>query len=207
MVAQHTPRRVVRRCQHDDRRDSNRRGAGRRARETDPARLRTGEAAHGAAAHSRSCRRAMVAAARPTLQGGGGILRRHGRCLFVALDGLARTLYLRYAGTAAAELLTKPVRASPGRYAATSRCSLGPISPRLPSMSRAHSPIANGDSPGSAALVPTAPRLAIVAGHGAVVGCEAASLGLDVKEMREETGIAVARATRRRLSRIYWLRT
>lgn len=40
------------------------------------------------------------------------------------------------------------------------------------------------------------PRLAMIAGHGAVLGCEAAqSLGLDVKDMREEAGAAVARAT------------
>jgi uncharacterized hydantoinase/oxoprolinase family protein len=56
--------------------------------------------------------------------------------------------------------------------------------------------IANGIRQVMRRLGSDCPRLAIVAGHGAVVGCEAArSLGLDVKDMREETGIAVARAT------------
>jgi probable H4MPT-linked C1 transfer pathway protein len=40
------------------------------------------------------------------------------------------------------------------------------------------------------------PRQAIVAGHGAALGCEAAeSVGVAVKELREQAGAAVARAT------------
>lgn len=55
--------------------------------------------------------------------------------------------------------------------------------------------IANGIRQVMRRLGSSCPRVAMIAGHGAVLGCEAAqSLGLEVKDMRAEAGTAVAHA-------------